>query len=236
MRNASVPAMLTLLTMLLPGAAMAAGKLTVTQQNFYALNSTSITGNAYARVENTGDAPVQYNAGLFEVYDASGDTMASTSRLNVYAKYLLPGEHGYVKVSSKLEDADTYKDAADYALTVSGKGSVDSETKYYPSTGEYQTDVEVSDYNKSDYLVATITNNTDETVYEIEVVMALLDAQGNILDIESMALTNSIGIDPGCSIKVRKTVSDDMTDAFERAGLIPASVDTLAYTYEDTDD
>ena len=52
--------------------ALAAGKMTVAQENFHVTDGYSVYGYALAKVENTGDKPVEFSAGLLEIYDEAG--------------------------------------------------------------------------------------------------------------------------------------------------------------------
>ena len=59
-------------------SALAAGKLSVTQENFHYVENYWNYGYAYAKVENVGDKPIKVNAGVLEIYDADGEVITST--------------------------------------------------------------------------------------------------------------------------------------------------------------
>lgn len=216
---------------LLPAGALAAGKLTTTQENFYAVDNYSVYGYAFARVENVGDKPVEYSAGLLEIYDANGDTLASDSYLSVYPKYLLPGEYGYVRAYENVDTAQSYTDVDDYLLTVTGKSSSGVTAKRFACETEWLPDFQRTQYSTADYMVATFTNDTDQTIFDIEVVLTLLDDEGNILDVEDVSLYSSIGVNPGSSVTVREEVNGGLREAYERAGRTATHVDAIAYVY-----
>lgn len=215
--------------------AFAAGKITVTQENFHIIDSYSLYTYAYAKVENTGNKPMMVNAGLLEVYNADGDTITSNDYLNTYAKYLEPGEYTYCSLSAKVEDDSTVADIDDYLLTISGKSDNSYVTKRFPVVTDYQKDVAVSKYSKYDYMYATVTNDTDETVYGVSVILVLLDDDENILYMESDSLYDK-GILPGGSVVIRADVSSTSIEAYEKAGFEATHCDAIAYTYIDIDD
>ncbi len=224
-------ALLLLLTCF-AGPALAAGKFAVVQENFYVVNGYSVYGYAFARVENKGDRPAEYSASLLEIYDKDGETLASDTYPSVHGRYLQPGEYAYLVQYKKVDGVDTYLDVDDYALTVTGKSSSGKTTlRLNCDEAVYTPGLQVSRYSTRNRIEATFTNNTKDTIFDLTVVMAVLDAEGNILAVESQSLYSGVGVCPGASITVRADVSDAMREAYERAGLIPDHVDAYAYTY-----
>ena len=209
-------------------AAMAAGKLSVEQENFYAIQSYSLYGYAYAKVANVGDKPIKVNTALLEVFNTDGDALTSTDYYSAYAKYLQPDEYTYVRLYDEIEDVEA-SDVDDYMLTVTGKADSDYESRRFACTTSYETNVKESSYYTRNYMYATYTNNTEEPVYDISVVMALLDEQGNILYMDDSSLYSDTALMPGSSITVRKDVSSNFIEYFEKNGLVPVSVDAIAY-------
>ena len=66
-------------------SAFAAGKLSVTKENFHYVTSFWNYGYAYAKVENVGDKPIKVNAGVLEIYDANGEALTSADYVQAYA-------------------------------------------------------------------------------------------------------------------------------------------------------
>lgn len=231
-KSLSIALLAVLLITVMPVGAFAAGKLEVTQENFFVTEFGSIYGNCFARIENTGDKRVEYSAGLFEIYDANGDTLTSDSYMAVYGDYLEPGEYSYISVSEYIEDASAVGDVDDYILTVTGKSSSGTVTRRFACESEWLTDYPVNSYWTSNLMTATFINTTDETIYDVNFVLALLDDDGNILDIEYTSAYN-IGVNPGSSITVREEVSSYMMKAIKREGFTPTCVDAFAYVYTD---
>lgn len=212
-------------------SAMAAGKLSVTQENFHFIPSFLNYGYAYAKVENVGDKPIKVNAGVLEIYDASGDVLTSADYINAFARYLQPGEYTYVCISEDIEEGQV---AADYMLTLTGKSENDALCQRLPVTTDLQLNV-TNGWWTYNYMYATVTNNTDETLFDIEVVLALLDAEGNILHIDNDSLYSDRGLTPGSSIVIRKDISSSVIDYLSANNLTPNCVDAIAFVEIDLD-
>lgn len=204
----------------------AAGKLSVTQENFHYISGFWNYGYAYAKVENVGDKPIKVNAGVLEMYDEGGAVITSTDWVQSYATYLQPGEYTYVSMYEDLEEGAAVP--ADYMMTLTGKSDTSVTALRLPVEAKLELDV-VDGWWEYDYMYATVTNNTDNPLYEIEVVLALLDAEGNILNVESKELYSELALMPGSSMIVRKEISSSFMEYFEANGIVPASVDAIAY-------
>lgn len=222
--------LLVLVLVLSANSAFAAGKLTVEQENFYVTSGWSIYGTAFAKVSNTGDAPIVINTGLLEIYNAEGDALTSTDYYTDPARYLQPGEYTYVKIYDEVEDVEEASEVTDYMLTITGKSESYYVTQRFPCTATYEPN-SGDGYLSYDCLYATLTNDTEETVYGINVVIALLDAEGNILYVTTDCLYSSIGLAPGSSVTFCEYIDSDFTDYFEANGIEPATVDSIAYVY-----
>lgn len=210
-------------------SAFAAGRLNVTQENFHYITGYWNYGYVYARVENSGDKPIKVNAAVLEMYDADGEVITSTDYANAYATYLKPGEYTYVRMYEDLDEGAPAPD--DYMLTLTGK-SENTEVLRLPVTTKLELGV-VDGWWTYDYMYAAVTNNTDEILYDLDVVMALLDAEGNILFIDSHNLYSSVGINPGCTLTFRKDIDSNFMDYFEANGILPTTVDAIAYVIFD---
>ena len=218
---------LVLVMVMAMGSASAAGKLSVDQENFHVIDSYSLYGYCYAKVSNSGDKPIKVNAGLMEIYNADGDALTSTDWYYGYAEYLQPGEYTYVELNDEIEDVEA-SEVADYMLTMTGKADTDYVSYRFPCTTSYEPNVEEG-YWTYNYMYATFTNDLDFPVYDINVVLALLDAEGNILYMDDTYMYTDKAVMPGSSIEVRKEVDSSFVEYFEQNGLVPASVDAIAY-------
>ena len=220
--------MVMVLTAVCP--AFAAGKLEVTQEKFYSIEpyDDSFYVYIFAEVTNSGDKAVEYNNALWEIYDANGDTLDSSDWLSCYPDVLEPGETGYVSAYMSLDDVESAEDAADYLLTVSGKSAKENNIVRLPATVAYT-------YTKGDYrdtheLVATVTNDTDKTVYDYRVVYAVKDAAGNLLYTENVQ-PSYVGILPGTSVEVTRDLSyDSVVETLLEQGVLNFDqVEVIAY-------
>lgn len=205
----------------------AAGKLRVTQENFHVVESYGVIGYAYARIDNVGDKPIKVNAGILEVFDKDGGALTSTDYMNEYAEYLEPQQYTYVYLRAEVKDAAA-SDVDDYLLTITGKSSTDYATQRLPCETAFEKDVE-DGYWTYDYMYATVTNDTDRPIYDIEVVLVLLDDEGNILCMEEENLYDSKALTPGSSMIIRKSVNSSFKEYFEKNGITPARVDAIAF-------
>ena len=83
------------------------------------------------------------------------------------------------------------------------------------------------------FVTAEITNDTQETVFGMEVVAALMDEEGNLLYVEHADFYDSTGINAGSTVTYRFALSDNWPEIWDKAGVAPAKVEVLAYTIQD---
>ena len=206
--------------------ALAAGKLTTTQENFWVIPSYwADAAYAYAKLENSGDKPIDVNAGILEIYDEKGDVITSGNYLQVYPKTLQPGEYTYVSLAMEVQQAKDVGKPESHKLTVAGKTDDESSTLRLP----VELKKAEGEWWKEEYLYATVTNNTEETVYGIQTVFVLLDAEGNILYIDNDNQLVPYGLTPGSSVEIRREINQAFVSYFTAKELTPASVDVIAY-------
>lgn len=218
--------MLALLLSALPAGA--AGRLNVEQENFYAIDDYSLYLYTFAKVSNVGDKPIMVNTSLMEVFDAEGDPITSRDYFSAYARYLQPGEYTYIKLYENLQDRKA-EEVDDYMLTVTGKADNNYSNLRLPvSDLAYEPNV-AAGWTTYNYMYVTLTNDTEETLFDIEVVLSLLDAEGNILFVDSDSMYSDKGLTPGSSITIRKNVDANFIKYYEENGITPASVDAIAF-------
>ena len=225
-----ISVLLVILLLSVSATTYAAGKLSVEQENFHVISSYWTYGYAYAKVTNAGDKAIKVNAGVLEIYDEAGDVITSSDYLSAYAEYLEPGEYTYVKMYSEI----TSGKAADYTMTLTGKSDNSKHTVRLPVETDLQLGVK-DGWWTYDYMYATVTNDTDKPLYGIRVVLALLDAEGNILNIDDESMYDDKALTPGSSMIVRKSISSTFMDYYKANGIVPASVDAIAYVIEDVE-
>ncbi len=219
---------LILLSTMLLSTAFAAGKLSVVQENFLILPYSDYhAGYVYAEVKNVGDKPVEFNGGLFELYDAEGNSIESSNYLRCYPEVLNAGETGYLYVSKYVEEAKDRSFIDDYLLTVTGKGSKEKSTVYFTVNSTRLEEISEG-YWSYHYITADIENKTDDTQYDFHVVYALKDADGKLLYVD-YANPSYVGFKTGTSMEVRVSVDSDVVECFDENGIVPSVVDAIAY-------
>ena len=233
MKKRLVGLLVSLIVVAMCVSASAAGKISVTQENFYSPESIFNYNYAFCKVENIGDKPIKVNAGIFEVFDVNGDVINSSDYLSDHASYLQPGEYTYAEMLCETpEDITEMPD--DYALTITGKNDKSVISYRLPVKTELKLQ-EDAGYYKQDNMYTEITNTTDEVIYDVSLVSALLDDQGNILYMEDKSFYNDMGIMPGSSIVVRLEIPSSFVELYEANALKPTVVDSIAYVDIDQD-
>lgn len=208
-------------------AALAAGKLSVVQENYYTIEGYSVYSYGFAKVQNIGDRPIKVHTGLLDILDENGDTITSTDSLHSYAEYLEPNEYTYVELYSRIEGNLV---PAEYIMTLAGKSSTDYVTLRLQSEGEYQENVEISKYSTRNYMYAKVTNDSEETVFNLEVLLVLLDDEDNILYMDSSGLLSDQGLTPGSSMIFKQSVPSSFIEYFEENDITPSQIEVIAYT------
>ena len=208
-------------------SALAAGKLTVNQETYTAVAGYSFVGYVFAEVENTGDKNIEFGNGLLEILTADGDPMDSTDIYSMYPSILAPGEKGYVSTLQYVDAAESIEDISDYTLTITGKSTQEEAIARLDSTAAYGVGVN-SWGDEEQMVVVTITNNTQETVYDCQVAFALYDAEGKLLLVDADN-TYNVGIPAGQSVDVQFTVDDDLAAVWAEQGVTPATAESVAY-------
>ena len=204
------------------------GQLTVAQASFQVTPYSSYhQGTVYARLVNNGTTPVEFESGTLELLDASGNVIGSEEVYSCYPEVLEPGETGYLYKGISVEAASEPSYIAGYNLTVNGREEISKDVIRLPSSGKYE---EISDaYWASSYLSVAVENESDELLYDVGVVFALKDAAGNLLYITEGSMYG-VGIMPHASVSFRTSLYSDILDYFKANSLVPATVDTIAYT------
>ena len=206
--------------------ALADGEVTISQVNFREIDDIWHTVYGFAKVENTGDEPIYLNNGIMQVFDAEGGEIVSEEYMNAYPLYLEPGKYAYVEMECELEEGMAPPATAE--MTVECEGDDYIKTVYLPVEVQLQLGV-VEDWWESNWMTATVQNPTDATLFDITLVMALLDENDNILYMANAFLFEEIGVPAGGSIVLRNDISSSFMDYFAQKGIVPAKIDAIAY-------
>ena len=227
MKNAKRTLLLSLALLMIALPALAAGKLQTDQENLWEVKTDwSHEAYLFAKVTNVGDRDISISSGVFEAYDAEGQPIASDDYAEAYVDCLKPGEYTYVRMYGDIEDeAQT---AADHMLTLAGKSDSSVDTLRLPCVTELRLNESMGWYTE-DYMYVTVTNNTEQDLYDISIVAALLDQDGNILYLDEDSLFNDRALTAGSTMIFRMDIPEHFKALYEAKGLTPVSVDAIAY-------
>lgn len=145
---------------------------------------------------------------------------------------LKPGEIGYVSAYTILDDATSVEDAADYQLTVSGKSAKKNPNITLPAEVKYVC--RDGGWREIHEMYAVVTNNTDATVYNYRVIVAVKTAEGKLVFVEDV-MPSYVGIMPGTSVEVKIDLTYDsvVEELLEQGKIGFDQVEVIAYV--DTD-
>ena len=213
-----------------PSREVARGKLTIWGETFVPYVSEYEGGNdniyVFARVENTSDKQVTIHNPLFEIYDANDDVIKSEDYLTCEPSILQPGESAFLYKNIWLDDGISANDVADYVLDLNIKNEAYYTITRFPATVEF---VENDDRNGNRGMIyATVTNDTEETVYNMRVIAALMNDKGEVLYVQSNS--TNLGLLPGTSVVFPIYVDSNIANYLKANDIKPASVDVIAYT------
>lgn len=211
-------------------SAMAAGKLTTTQENIRVYKSyNSFYVYFTAEVTNIGNKPTCYNDGLLELFDANGDVLESSTSFKCYPEYLNPGETGYLWTTVTLKNVTEVTDVDDFAFTVTGKSVNANPVHRFATTARYNS--YSSGWYTYEYVYTTIANDTGDTVYDYRVVIVLKDSQGKVLwcgsqDEGSVGMLANTSIELRSSLHYESALSDLKDKGYQISDL---TLETIAY-------
>lgn len=185
-------------------------------------------GSYIARIKNENDVPLFLTGGSLQVFDEEGNQIAESSYLaRTGSKYLEPGETSFVYMYVDLESDGEYSYQANIETKTESYRSTDyavkvTDTAFVKVEGEYN----------SDLMRATVINESENPVAGIQTVLVLVDADGNLLDIDTQDLyRNELGANS--SITLVSTVDDRTKKFYEAKGFTPATVEAYAWVEKD---
>jgi hypothetical protein len=218
---------LTVMLILACAFALADGKQKVVQKNYYVVESYSNYFYFFAKVENAGDAPITLDTGMLVIFDQDDEIVQTENYVYPYPRYLEPGEYAYARDWTFLEiGAD---DIGDVKFSI-GLDRLRNPVTRIPCEAVYDAGDPLSKYD--DYIYVTIANTTDQTLFNLRVVGALLDEEGNILYVGQDSMSN-LGIHAGSTVTARLYIDSDFAEHFMNNRIVPAVVDALVYIEED---
>lgn len=210
------------------GVALAAGEVNVTDKTAFIFPGKD-SGYFYAKIENTGDAPVGVDSGQMVLFSNEDDILETSSYISTYPNRLIlnPGEYTYIREflwNSSLEN----QTVGDVKFTVSDtdKGR---EVRKIPC--EVSLDMQGSD-SFENYINVTVTNEDSEVRYNYYLVVALMDTAGNLIYVDENAYEH-VGLHPGSTATFGLYIDNDIVEYFEANGIEAGSVDALVYYIEE---
>lgn len=209
--------------------AAGAGKLEVVSENGMFVKGYSNYYYVFAKVQNTGDAALRIDECKLTVLDEAGAEIASRDYGDTFARFLKPGESTFVKIYADVGEATP----AAYQLTVTQNDNVYSEDVRYPADAEMLLNVDEG-WTVGNYMVALVSNDTDEVLYDVEVAMALLDDDGRIVYIDDKSCFD-VGIPGGSDIYVSREIPEEFIEYYNTNGVKLQSVEAFAYKEVDLD-
>lgn len=222
-----------MVAMLVP-AALAAGQMTLEKEAFLVLPSygTTVYGYYFAEIQNTGDAALKLQDAVLILKGKEGDELKKREWFSSYPQVINPGESAYISVYDYLDTEEAKDEITSYSFDIKGSTQPSMKTTMYTvEDAAYQ--LEQGDYSNSAYVTALIKNETDVPCYNINAVIVLRDAEGELLFVDSTTLYGA-GIPAGGEILVRREIDSSIVDHFVDQAIKPASVEVLAYTEEYT--
>jgi hypothetical protein len=143
-----------------------------------------------------------------------------------YPMVLEPGDNAYLFSNEYPDPGD--KTIEDHMLSVMGQGKVTQKITRLAATAVMET--ESDSYNTYNYLTATITNNTEDLLYEFEIVFTLKDAEGNLLYVTNNSWYGyNVGLLPGSSLQLKVSIDSTIINYLTTNNLVPASTECIAY-------
>ena len=212
-----------------PAAQPEAASITIEKSTFKVTESYSgYRGSYIARIKNENDYPLFVTGGSMQVFDAEGKEAAKADYLSrTGSKYLEPGETSFVSMYVDLENDGEYTFEA----------KIETKTESYRSTDValMATDpvfVKVEGEYNSDLMKVTVTNEADAPLAGIQAILVLVDADGNLLDVDTEDLyRNELGAHS--SIILVSSVDDRVKKYYEANGIEPVAVEAYAWVEND---
>ena len=151
-----------------------------------------------------------------------GTVLIENPLVDTVGLVLQPGEYTYL---CGLEYLEADQEVADCSISINERPVYDSKTTRFDSSMDFLRIVHTDNPSNTEYfLLVSVTNPTNETIYQLSAVGVLMDAEGTILDISSNFLYD-IGLTPGSTVVFRFPIYDE---ALENVDLNAIKMDALA--------
>ena len=203
-------------------AALAEGKLKVTDKNLFIFPGEN-TGYFYAKVENVGDAPAGIDSGNLVIFSEDDEILLSKSYITTLPNYVILDAGDYLYIKEFLWD-NSLKNVSigDYKLSIPTTKRNRTVSKLPCEATFDLTDTD----GFNNYVYVTFTNTTEEVLHNLYIVAALYDTEGTLIFVDSASLS-SISVHPNSTITVEIYVDRDLMDYYAANGITPAAVDAM---------
>ena len=195
-------------------------------ENFVVTESYSgYDGTYIAKVQNNTGSPLWLTGGSLVVKDASGNLVGTREYLSTCgSKYLEPGEISIATMQVELEaDGEYTYEKVIKAEAKSWSGPDAAVTVTDPAYVEGKYD--------SKLLQATVTNDTEQNLPDVEIAFLLSDENGLPLALVTNTLYNT-ELCPNSSLVVKSNVYTKVAEYFAAKSIIPA-VEAFAWVEYD---
>jgi hypothetical protein len=195
-------------------------------ENFVVTESYSgYDGTYIAKVQNNTGSPLWLTGGSLVVKDASGNLVGTREYLSTCgSKYLEPGEISIATMQVELEaDGEYTYEKVIEAEAKSWSGPDAAVTVTDPAYVEGKYD--------SKLLQATVTNDTEQNLPDVEIAFLLSDENGLPLALVTNTLYNT-ELCPNSSLVVKSNVYTKVAEYFAAKSIIPA-VEAFAWVEYD---
>ena len=221
-------ALVLAMLMVMSAAAVAEGALSVTKETYKIVETDYGTyGYLFVKVENTGDAPIALGNGTLAVFDADNAILETSDYISgrPYNAIIEPGDYVYMEDTTYFDDGITAANVGQYMLSVKPYEYEGDSFVKIPCEAVLNMGVETYD---SDYIDVTFTNTTDSVLYGYEIVTAMYDAAGNLVNVDYDWYSN-VGIHPGATVTLKVYQDSTVLEALEAENNLPATVDAYVY-------
>ncbi len=209
-------------------AALAAGEVSVTDKTAFIFPGDD-SGYFYAKIENTGDAPVGVDSGQMVLFSDNDSILETSSYISTYPNRLIldPGEYTYV--SDFLWNSSLKNQTIGDVKFTAGATDRGIEARKIPC--EVSLDLKGSD-SYDNYVNVTITNEDSEIRYSYYMVVALTDTAGNLIYVDKEVYEH-VGLHPGSTATFGLYIEKKIIEYYDAKGIEIGSVDALVYCKED---
>ena len=180
----------------------------------------------FGKVVNDTQEDVVLGEGILIGYNAAGETLLYEEYITTDPVYMIlePGEFTYIRcpITNEMLEED---DVAAYDFTIGMSESAGSKIVRHEGSAAIELDLENPDNN---YVVVTITNDTEDIPYEWYTYAALYDENNDLVYV--LDVPQNIGIHQGSTVSWKYKIDSEIMKFFLENDIIPISAEGFAYT------